>query len=263
VAGKGKLENRTAKPCVGIAAVLFAAILIDACATPVQSPATGFPPGRERLEGLSHSHLSHSVQPGETIYHIARACGVSPARLMAANGLDDPRQLRVGQSLIIPGNGDQAAASASGLAEMWPLQWADRQFAWPVAAGVVSSPFGMRNGVMHNGVDIVAPAGTPVYAADDGTAIFVGHLRGYGNAVILQHSQGYVTVYGHNRRNLVRDGVRVARGEAVAELGSTGRASGPNLHFEVRYRGQPQNPLAYLPAPPASSGISFARNGGS
>jgi murein DD-endopeptidase MepM/ murein hydrolase activator NlpD len=264
----GKLENRTTKPCAGLAAALFAAIFIDACGTPVQSPnywAAGsrFPAGQaDSLERRS-THLTHSVQAGETIYHIAQAYGVSPAHLMAVNGLDDPRQLRVGQTLIIPGNGDLAVTSASRPPEMWPLQRADRQFAWPVAAGVVSSPFGMRNGVMHNGVDIVAPAGTPVYAADDGTAIFVGRLRGYGNAVILQHSQGYVTVYGHNQRNLVRDGARVGRGEAVAELGSTGRASGPNLHFEVRYRGQPQNPLAYLPPPPASSGISFARNGGS
>jgi murein DD-endopeptidase MepM/ murein hydrolase activator NlpD len=121
----------------------------------------------------------------------------------------------------------------------------------------------MRNGVMHDGVDIVAGTGTAVRAADDGSVIFVGHLRGYGNAVILRHSGGYVTVYGHNQRNLVRYGAEVARGQLIAELGSTGRATGPNLHFEVRFQGQPVNPLAYLPEPTPATGISFARNGGS
>jgi murein DD-endopeptidase MepM/ murein hydrolase activator NlpD len=69
-----------------------------------------------------------------------------------------------------------------------------------------------------------------------------------------------VTVYGHNQRNLVREGEQVTRGEQIAELGATGRASGPNLHFEVRYNNRPQNPIGYLPSPGPSSGISFARN---
>ena len=126
--------------------------------------------------------------------------------------------------------------------------------------GIVSSPFGIRNGVMHDGVDIAAPAGTPVNAADDGVVIYCGRLRGYGNVVILQHTQGYVTVYGHNQRNLVSDGQRVRRGQQIAELGSTGRASAPNLHFEVRCDNHPANPLAYLPPPESDHGIKFARS---
>jgi murein DD-endopeptidase MepM/ murein hydrolase activator NlpD len=213
------------------------------------------------MQGTRASNqLTHIVQPGETIYHIASIYALTPAHLMAANGIGDPRQLRVGQTLTIPGHAGTVPVSTR---EGWPMLRADRQFAWPVMAGLVSSPFGMRNGVMHDGVDIVAPAGTPVYAADEGVAIFVGRLHGYGNAVLLQHTGGYVTVYGHNRRNLVRQGDRVLRGQIIAELGSTGRATGPNLHFEVRYHGQPQNPLAYLPQAPPASGTSFARNGGS
>jgi len=204
---------------------------------------------------------THTVAPGETVYRIARQYGVSPSRLMAANGLDDARSLSIGQILVIPGH-PLAAASVTGIPDAWLVPRADRQFAWPVIAGVVSSPFGMRAGVMHEGVDIAAPAGTPVGAADDGTVIFAGRLHGYGNAVIVQHAGGYVTVYGHNQHNLVRDGERVARGQEIAELGATGRASGPNLHFEVRYNNHPQNPISYLPAPGPSSGISFARNVG-
>jgi murein DD-endopeptidase MepM/ murein hydrolase activator NlpD len=177
---------------------------------------------------------------------------------MAANGLSDPRQLDIGQVLIIPQNRQRGGENI-----LWPTVRADRQFGWPVANGIVSSPFGIRNGVMHDGVDIVAQTGTAICAADDGVVIFVGHLRGYGNAVLLQHSEGYVTVYGHNQRNLVRYGERVVRGQIIAELGSTGRATGPNLHFEVRFDGQPENPLAYLPPPPPAAATSFARNGGS
>jgi murein DD-endopeptidase MepM/ murein hydrolase activator NlpD len=206
--------------------------------------------------------VTHTVGRGETIYHIAHEYGVTPERLMAVNGLGNPRELHVGQMLVIPGHGF-ASASAFGAADEWSVQHADRQFAWPVTTGVVSSPFGMRNGVMHDGVDISASAGTPVRAADDGTVIFAGTLRGYGNVVIVQHSAGYVTVYGHNQRNLVREGESVVRGQEIAELGASGRASGPNLHFEVRYNNHAQNPLAYLPAPEPASGISFARNGGS
>jgi lipoprotein NlpD len=212
---------------------------------------------------------SHTVAPGETVYHIAREYGVSTDSLMTANNLTDPHDLRVGQLLVIPGASiddtslPPATASAFGLPNPWSVPRADRQLAWPVTAGVVSSPFGMRNGAMHNGIDITAPAGTPIYAADDGTVIFVGRLHGYGDVIIVQHSGGYVTVYGHNRRNLVNDGDRVTRGQQIAEMGASGRASGPNLHFEVRFNNQAENPVAYLPEPNGSTGISFARNAGS
>ena len=235
---------------------MLAALAAAGCFT--SSPAPQFD---RRTAGSYGAHETHTVARGDTIYRIAHEYGVSPARLMAANGLNDPRGLRVGQMLVIPGRGF-ASASAFGAPEIWPAPHADRQFAWPVAAGTLSSPFGMRHGVMHDGVDIAAPAGTPVHAADSGSVIYSGRLRGYGNVVILRHSGGYVTVYGHNERNLVREGASVARGQEIAELGSTGRATGPNLHFEVRYNNQAQNPLAYLPAPEGAGGISFARNGG-
>jgi murein DD-endopeptidase MepM/ murein hydrolase activator NlpD len=205
------------------------------------------------------------VSRGETVYHIAHLYGITPERLMAANGIDDPRELNVGQNLIIPGRGGAsvAGASALGIQDMWAVPRADRQFAWPVAAGAVSSPFGMRNGSMHEGVDISAPAGTPVLAADDGAVIYTGQLRGYGNVVILQHSGAYETVYAHDRRNFVREGDRVTRGQQIDEIGTSGRTSVPNLHFEVRYNNRAEDPLSYLPPPAPASGTSFAQNNGS
>lgn len=206
----------------------------------------------------AHAGRTHVVAPGDTLYHVAQEYDVSTSRLIAANHLADSDQLYPGQVLVIPG---AFSAASLGITD-FAVPHADRQFAWPLVAGVVSSPFGIRHGVMHDGVDLAAPSGTPVHAADSGRVLFAGRLHGYGNVIILQHSGAYVTVYGHNRRNLVVEGESVVRGQEIAELGSTGRASGPNLHFEVRYANHPQNPLAYLPEPGPASGISFARNAG-
>jgi murein DD-endopeptidase MepM/ murein hydrolase activator NlpD len=246
VAGRFEKSHLTvAGPVLGA----LVAIFVVGCFSPNLAPLPTRP--------MQAPQLSHTVQPGETIYHIAHIYGVTPESLMAVNGLSDPRRLAAGQILILP-----TKQRTPVFFPPWPTTRAARQFAWPVTSGVVSSPFGMRNGVMHDGIDISAGAGTAVRAADDGTVIFAGRLHGYGNAVILQHSSGYVTVYGHNERNLVRSGEEVERGQVIAELGSTGRTTGPNLHFEVRFQGQPHNPLAYLPQPSPNSGIDFALSGG-
>jgi murein DD-endopeptidase MepM/ murein hydrolase activator NlpD len=119
-------------------------------------------------------------------------------------------------------------------------------FNWPVE-GTVTSGFGPRNGSFHEGVDIAAPAGTPVVAAADGQVIFSDELRGYGRVVIIRHNAHYVTVYAHNRVNWVKEGQFVRRGQRIAEVGQTGRTTGPSLHFEVRKNNLAQDPLRYLP----------------
>jgi lipoprotein NlpD len=207
--------------------------------------------------------VEHVVRPGETVYHIAHAYGVSVQRLLEANHLSDSRDLRVGQSLLIPGSYTYAslggAETVSGA--MWNVPRASRQFAWPLWSGTVTSGFGVRHGTMHDGVDIAAPVGTAVHAADSGMVVFVGKLNGYGNTVIVRHSDNYVTVYGHNSRILVSEGSSVARGQNIAEVGTSGRTTGPNLHFEVRYDNHAYNPLSYLAPPGPSPMESFARNG--
>jgi lipoprotein NlpD len=264
VANQFSVRLALLKPHPRILIAFGLAILCAGCAS--QAPATALSGYRSPCRRNS-SASTHVVAPGDTIYHLSETYGVSAESLMAANGLSNPHDLRVGQILIIPnGESEQSNAPATASAfgpDPWSVAPADREFKWPVIAGVVSSPFGMRNGAMHDGVDIAAPAGTPVYAADDGKVIFAGRLHGYGNVVILQHSGGYVTVYAHNQRNLVDEGASVASGQEIAQIGDSGRASGPNLHFEVRYHNQAQNPLAYLPPPSNSTGITFARNGGS
>jgi len=221
------------------------------------------PSSTSSVAGSQHP-VTHVVVAGDTVYHIANEYGVSVGRLMVANGLSDPRELRVGQVLTIPGAYRAASVgTASSGVHPYTGERASRQFQWPVQNGVVSSGFGIRNGAMHDGVDIAAPAGTPVYAADTGVVIFSGTLHGYGNTVIIRHDDGYATVYGHNERNLVSEGVRVGRGQQIGAIGRSGRTTGANLHFEVRHENVARDPLAYLPEPTTADGISFAAAGGS
>lgn len=241
---------------------LVAACAISGCAAQAPAPTTAAFNSRYGSYEARGSTV-HIVRPGDTLYRIAQSYGISVERLERANRISDPRNLRVGQRLTIPA-GDYAGSYAYGSAFAGANPWSGvprgpREFAWPVASGTLSSPFGMRHGTMHEGVDIAAPEGTPVRAAGSGAVIYVGRLRGYGNVVILQHSGGYTTVYAHNERNFVRDGQTVERGQEIAEIGETGRATGPNLHFEVRYHNAAENPMAFLPDPNQSAGISFAR----
>jgi murein DD-endopeptidase MepM/ murein hydrolase activator NlpD len=239
-----------------VAVALALSIALAGCGDSVP-PSSNLPIGSRRA-------ATHVVAPGETVYHIATEYGVSVGRLMVANGLSDPRELRVGQVLTIPGAYRSASiGTASSGVHRYTGERASRQFQWPVQNGVVSSGFGIRNGAMHDGVDIAAPVGTPVYAADSGVVIFSGTLHGYGNTVIIRHDDSYATVYAHNQRNLVSEGARVACGQQIGEIGRSGRTTGANLHFEVRRDNVAQNPLAYLPEPATSDGISFAAAGGS
>ncbi|HUF02026.1 MAG TPA: peptidoglycan DD-metalloendopeptidase family protein [Gaiellaceae bacterium] len=118
-------------------------------------------------------------------------------------------------------------------------------FIWPVN-GVVVSGFGMRWGRMHEGIDITAPTGTPIWAAAAGTVIWSGWRGGYGNAVVVDHGNGLATLYAHASALLVGVGQQVSQGQAVALVGSTGNSSGPHLHFEVRVNGVAVDPLLYL-----------------
>jgi murein DD-endopeptidase MepM/ murein hydrolase activator NlpD len=120
---------------------------------------------------------------------------------------------------------------------------------WPVAMPRLSSPFGKRWGKDHEGIDMVAPIGTPVYAAAAGNVIYAGdQVHGYGNMVVVKHKDGLVTVYAHNSLLKVHVGDNVTTGQEIALVGDTGRATAPHLHFEVRRNEVPQDPMQFLPA---------------
>jgi len=119
-------------------------------------------------------------------------------------------------------------------------------FAWPVS-GPITSPFGMRWGTLHPGIDIGVPSGTPVHAAASGTVIWCGWMSGYGNLVMIDHHNGLATLYGHNTSVAVSCNQQVSQGQVVSYSGCTGFCTGPHVHFEVRLHGTPVDPLGYLP----------------
>lgn len=111
------------------------------------------------------------------------------------------------------------------------------------------SSFGLRNGEPHEGIDIAAPEGTDILAAENGTVIFSDRLSGYGKTVMLKHAHHWVTLYAHCQETLVAEGDVVERGDIIARVGETGRATGPHLHFEVRQGEMPRNPLDHVEVP--------------
>jgi murein DD-endopeptidase MepM/ murein hydrolase activator NlpD len=125
------------------------------------------------------------------------------------------------------------------------------RFAWPLR-GEISSPFGVRvhptfrTKIMHTGIDIRAPRGTPVAAAGPGEILYSGWLRGYGQVVIIDHGNSLTTVYAHLSSSVVEEGMPVREGQTVGTVGSSGTATGTHLHFEVRVNGDARDPLAYL-----------------
>jgi murein DD-endopeptidase MepM/ murein hydrolase activator NlpD len=122
---------------------------------------------------------------------------------------------------------------------------------FPVDGGCLSSPFGYRRGIFHSGLDISACKGDPITACADGRVVFTGSRKGYrsyGLAVLLDHGRNVYTHYAHMSRILVRKGQKVAAGEKIGLVGSTGRSTSPHLHLEVKVGSQFYNPLAYFPS---------------
>ncbi len=114
---------------------------------------------------------------------------------------------------------------------------------WPLKHVEVSSHFGHRGRKFHQGIDLRAPIGTPVMAANDGVVVYVGSkIRGYGRMIVLKHENNFYSVYSHHSKNLVKIGKRVNRGDKIALSGKSGRASGPHLHFEIRQGTESYNP---------------------
>jgi murein DD-endopeptidase MepM/ murein hydrolase activator NlpD len=195
----------------------------------------------------------HVVAPGENLYRIGLHYDVSVEEIARANGIRDERQLEVGTRLLIPRPERNAVGKPvvpsdrlRAVAQADALDDGGLRFAWPVH-GRVTSRYGWRRSRMHEGIDIAARSGTTVRAAEAGHVIYASRLGGYGNVVVVRHSRVYETVYAHNRRFHVKKGTRVRKGDAIAEVGATGNATAPHLHFEIRRHDDARDPLLFLP----------------
>jgi len=258
--------DRPSLPTMALACALATSLFLSACgsAAPV---APGF----------------YRVQRGDTLSNIARKQGVSMTALARWNSLSNPDQIDVNQVLRVtpPAGGDlrteaasRIVASPSGSASRKPSSQqaqaasgtprATRRaapsttpvpatapsgppasrtiaLAWPANGAVVARFDGSRS----KGIDIAANLGDPVTAAAAGEIAYVGQLRGYGNLLIIKHSNGFLTSYGHLQGFDVREGQTVASGKQIATVGAT-ESTRPLLHFELRYDGRPVDPMRYL-----------------
>jgi len=128
----------------------------------------------------------------------------------------------------------------------------DDQFIWPLGdVSTLTSVFGLRWGEIHPGLDMPVPRGTLIRAAKDGRVIASGYAGGYGREVVIEHRNNYMTRYAHNSVNFVKVGDFVRRGQAIGLVGSSGRSTGPHLHFEIRLNDIPLDPLDFLPDNPS------------
>jgi murein DD-endopeptidase MepM/ murein hydrolase activator NlpD len=175
---------------------------------------------------------------------VLSACSSIPAAPSAHKGLLD--QLSDGSPRLGPGSTARPSAVS---ARVEKLRRYTTDWRWPLASVKVTSTFGTRSGEPHEGVDLRARTGTPVYASHPGVVLYAGRrLRGYGQLVVLRHRSGLATVYAHNSKLLVRVGQKVRLGQKIAISGATGHVSGPHLHFEVRDGVTALDPVRLLPA---------------
>ena len=202
----------------------------------------------------------HTVQKGQTLYFIARAYDIEINRLKRINGIYNPSKLQIGARLWIPGAWQVLNVDTSKDKQVLTKNKRKRNkklkknikaitgfLIWPVK-GQLTSRFGNRNGRHHDGIDIGARKGTPIVAAAGGKIMFSGWgPTGYGLMLIIKHKSNLTTVYAHNAYVHVHKIQMVKQGQRIASVGSTGRSTGPHLHFEVRNNSNPMNPLNYLP----------------
>lgn len=223
--------------------------LLAGCAGRQSAPVSQAKPVSVQTAGPGQfSGVHHRVKPGETLWRIAKTYQVDLETLQWVNDVEDVTDLRIGRTLFIPGAtrilkvipvppGGDIPPPVKKIGILWPIK------------GRLTSGFGMRGKRMHEGIDLAAPKGTAIRAAAEGKVVYSGAgMKGYGKVVVVKHADEFSTVYAHNSSLLVKMGEKVQKGQVIARVGSTGWATGPHLHFEVRRRGVPEDPLVYLPA---------------
>jgi len=225
----------------------------------------------------------HVVRAGDTLMSVSRRTGVSVAVLARVNHIQPSTKLSIGDRLTIPASGHAVAAAPftppqvaqsrtapmQKVASLAPVQSAQvakaeaqpaeavvktaepsgsmPSFRWPVRGRVIAGFGSKPNGAQNDGINLAVPEGTPIKAADDGVVAYAGNeLKGYGNLVLIRHSNGFVSAYAHASELTVKRGDTIKRGQVIAHAGQTGNVTSPQLHFEIRKGSTPVDPTQYL-----------------
>ena len=225
--------------------ILLVILFISGCAkhkVPLEKPS---PPTKIK-------EVYHVVERHQTFYRICKTYGVELKKVAALNGISDPGKIQTGQRIFIPGAKkvlrveiyiEDVVAEPVDKAE---ISYKKLDFIWPVE-GKINDVFEEAESRRHQGIDISSPLGTPIRASNAGTVIYSNNtIKGYGNLIILRHSEELVTVYAHNQVNLVEEGTWAERGQIIGKVGQTGKTSGPHLHFEIRKDNKALDPLLFL-----------------
>ncbi|MFA4942948.1 MAG: peptidoglycan DD-metalloendopeptidase family protein [Patescibacteria group bacterium] len=211
----------------------------------------------DKLSILPTSGVIHKVASGESLQKIADKYDVSKDKIILANSLESNSQLQIGQMIIVPDGKKISSVIAAkpkssssylpsivkNLVKPNSAKPAGNKMQWPTVGYRITQYYSWR----HTGLDIANKVGTPLYAADAGVVEKAGwNSGGYGYMVLINHGGGIKTRYAHASKLYVKAGDKVSKGEAVAAMGSTGRSTGPHIHFEVIINGRLLNPLNYI-----------------
>lgn len=201
------------------------------------------------------SGLLYSVKSGDTLSNIAKTYKIEASEISKQNNLEENASLKIKQQLLLPGATKLAAvvsrpvsrpviSSPGSTAKTAPASLSGGSMVWPADSRRITQYFSWA----HNGLDIANKSGTAIYAAEAGTIDIAatGWNGGYGNTILINHGGGKKTRYGHLTTLYVKVGDKVERGENIGTMGSTGRSTGPHLHFEVIINGTRYNPLNYI-----------------
>ena len=244
---------------LGFLIVGFASLVLVACSTTVvREPSSGTP---GRIVSQPKHGATVRVQRGDTLYGIAFRNGIDFRDLARWNGIGSPYTIYPGQSLrLYPSTGATASAPPTAT----PKPTTPRTTSKPATPAPMPAPINssinwrwpadghlvgrfVSGDTTKQGIDIAGSGGQPVRAAADGVVVYSGAgLVGYGELIIVKHTETWLSAYGHNRKRLVNEGQNVKAGQQIAEMGNTGAAR-EMLHFEIRYNGKPVDPLQYLP----------------
>ncbi len=253
-----------------VVAALTTAVLAGCSSTVVREPGGRGAGSAAVAVSQARPGATVVVQRGDTLYRIATDNRITPRDLAAWNGIPAPYTIYPGQRLrLYPQTGSRAVAGSPAARPASPPRGGTAQarpatppatrvpapatapvhsgiaWRWP-ADGDLIGRF-VAGDPTKQGIDIAGPAGAPVRAAGDGVVVYSGSgLVGYGELIIIKHSDQWLSAYGHNRNRLVNEGAVVKAGQQIAELGRSG-APREMLHFEIRHNGKPVDPLGYLP----------------